>query len=185
MSKDCEQCLQPSNNKFLNCAPRMNDGRNFTDYRPRCIANFTNLPSSVANNSYEYRQYMIKNADQIMKNNRLMSYEANRCGPCVNPYNEGTMMPEQTIQHCNKNNCTFAVNDVNGVGLGRKSDQTMSQNEFMKMKENEQKMLANMENCCATKIDDDQYYAFVYKQQQGIRPSIPSGGYPYLPSDRK
>lgn len=188
MSKECEQCLQPSNNKFFNCAPRMNDGRNFTDYRPRCISNFQDLPPNVRNGSYEYRQFMIANAEKIIKDNRLKSYESNRCGPCVNPFNQGTMVPEQLIQKCNSSTCTFVVNDVNGVGLGRQYDNTKPENKaFLNAKEQEQQMLGNMENCCTSSLDDEKYYPYDYKSAGIVneRTSVPGGGYPFSATDRK
>lgn len=180
MSKECEQCLQPSNNKFFNCAPRMQDGRNFTDYRPRCMVN------SVADaqmNSYQSRQFMIQNAVDLMQKNRQVSYEQNRCGPCMEPFNQGTMMPEQLIQTCNASSCTFKVNDINGVGLGRDSTPNKA---FLEAKMNEQKMLANLENCCATSLDDEKYFPFDYRvPSTSDRVAIPGGGNPFSPSDRK
>ena len=97
------QCKKASDNKYNNCPPLMADGRMFTDYRPRCIANFAvaggaSLPGNFdLPNSYEYRQYLIKNASDIMAKNRQMAYQNNACGPCTNPYNEGTMLPEQSM----------------------------------------------------------------------------------------
>ena len=121
----CQSCNKPSNNQYANCPPKMSDGRMFTDYRPRCIANFAtpglseipgnyNLP-----NSFEYRQYLIKNAGDIMKKNSEASYAANSCAPCVNPYMEGTMLPEQRVVKCDANTCTFSQKDPKGLGLGR------------------------------------------------------------------
>ena len=180
MSKECEQCLQPSNNKFFNCAPRMQDGRNFTDYRPRCMVN--SLVDSQMN-SYQSRQYMIQKANDLMQKNRNASYEKNRCGPCMEPFNQGTMLPEQIIQSCDQNSCSFKVNDINGLGLGRGS---FFDKAFLDAKTNEQKMLANLENCCASSTDDEKYYPFDYKLPSATdRMSIPGGGNPFSPSDRK
>ena len=32
-------CYKTSDNKFMDCPPRMADGRHFTDYRPNCHTN--------------------------------------------------------------------------------------------------------------------------------------------------
>lgn len=185
MSKACEHCEQPSNNKFSNCAPRMQDGRNFTDYRPRCIANFENVGGNQNPSSYEYRQYLVANASEIMMKNKQAAYKQNRCGPCMNPYNQGTMLPEQSLMKCDTNTCSFKLNDHMGIGLGR--DYGYPDNkEFKAAKNVEQEMLANYENCCATTNDDELYYAFDYKPS-GIaneRPSVPSGGMIMNSSDR-
>jgi len=191
MSKECSECSRTTSNKYFNCAPHMSDGRNFTDYRPRCVANFQHFPNNSVDNaapsSYEYRQYLIKNADEMMKKNRQAAYQANMCGPCMSPYNEGTMAPEQTKQKCNSSTCTFYENNANGVGLGRDQGQGGSQAAFLAAKEAEQKMIGNMENCCAAPGDDLNYYPFDYKVSGVIneRPSVPSGGSAMAATDRR
>lgn len=183
MSKECTQCDRPSNNKFTNCAPMMADGRNFTDYRPRCVTNFPldNMPGS----SYEYRQYLIKNASEIIKQNKQTAYKENMCGPCVSPYNQGTMLPEQSIMKCNGSTCSVTLNNPNGIGLGRQYGETNNA-EFIAVKEAEQKMIENMENCCATRADDMNFYPVDYDTSvHDYRASMPSGGHAMAPNDRK
>lgn len=110
-------------NEIFDCPPRMDDGRLFTSYYPRC---FTNLERK---NSYDYRQYMINNAIDIMEKNRHMK----SCGPCMKPFNIGTMLPEESIVKCDKNTCRVVINDPNGLGQGRQ-DYELSDNhkEFIK-----------------------------------------------------
>jgi hypothetical protein len=187
MSKACEQCEHPSNNKFLNCAPRMQDGRNFTDYRPRCIANFQEINGNKYPNSYEYRQYLVKNASTIMMKNRKDVYELNKCGPCMNPYNEGTMLPEHTIMKCNASTCSFNIKEGSGIGLGRDYGYPSEYNkQFLMEKEKEQIMLGAKENCCASVYDDQLYYPFDYKSVGIVneRPAVPSGAKVMIPNDR-
>jgi len=168
----------------------MADGRIFTDYRPRCIANFQMYPSNsvdnIAPSSYEYRQYLIQNASELMKKNRQMAYQENMCGPCMQPFNEGTMVPEQSKQKCNSTTCTFYENDANGIGLGRDYGSSGSQAAFIAAKEAEQRMIANMENCCASRTDDLGFYPFDYKTSGIVneRPSVPSGASPFSGTDR-
>lgn len=183
MSKECTQCQLPSDNKFTNCAPMMADGRNFTDYRPRCVANFPldNMPAS----SYEYRQFLIKNASELMKMNKETAYKSNKCGPCMSPYNQGTMLPEKEIMKCNASTCSITKNDPNGIGLGREYGETNNAN-FLAAKKIEQEMIQNMENCCATREDDMNYYPVDYDNTiSNYRSSFPSGGYAMAPNDRK
>jgi len=186
MSKECAECSRPSNNKFFNCAPRMADGRNFTDYRPRCMqAEQPGAPTQA--NSYEYRQFLIKNADSLMKSNRQEAYKANMCGPCTTPYNQGTMLPEQSIMTCNESTCSSKVVQPNGLGVGRSYGADVnSQKAFLAAKESEQKMLGNLENCCAKPSDDMNYYPFDYNTTgvANSRASVPGGGYPLSATDR-
>ena len=171
-------CERASDNRVSNCPPRMDDGRHFTDYRPRCMANFTLNDESL--NSFEYRQYLIKNADSIMKNNSIAAYKTNVCGPCVEPYNVGTMLPEQSIQVCNKNTCKFTLADQNGLGLGRQygvSQESLDvKNAFLKNKENEQLYYKKFSNNCSTAADNLALFPFDgYNPDDFSRHAIPSG----------
>ena len=117
-------CYKTTNNKFFNCPPRMADGRQFTDYRPICDVN--NLIASNNNliSSYDYRQYLIQNADKLMDINRAYTVQMTSCGPCVQPYEQGTMLPEQAQTKCNSSVCQNSLNVINGLGVGRKYTDT-------------------------------------------------------------
>ena len=98
-----------SNNKYFNCPPRMADGRHFTDYRPNCDLNqFSNITN-------EYRNNLINNAESIMENNKKLSLYKNGDG-CMEPYNLGTMLPEQTNVVCDAEKCQLMMNNTNGLG---------------------------------------------------------------------
>lgn len=119
----------------------MADGRHFTDYRPRCDINYL-YPRDVAMSSYDYRMYLTHNAENIMSKDREAAYRKNVCGPCMEPYEVGTMLPEQTMIECNTQSCRFRVNDPNGLGLGRTfnttSDAEKAKNAFYELKKKEQ-----------------------------------------------
>lgn len=173
-----QRCERASDNRVFNCPPRMDDGRHFTDYRPRCMANFVLNNESL--NSFEYRQYLINNADAIMKKNSIAAYNETACGACVEPYNMGTMLPEQSVQSCNKSTCKFNLNDQNGLGLGRDYGTTQEsiaiKNAFLKNKENEQMYFKNNTNKCSTSSDDMAIFPYDgYKPEQFQRHAIPSG----------
>lgn len=176
--KSCLDCERSSDNRVFNCPPRMADGRHFTDYRPRCMSNF--IMNNDSMNSYEYRQYLIHNADNIMKNNSIASYKDNMCGPCVDPYDQGTMLPEQYLQSCNKNTCKFVLNDQNGLGLGRQNmvseESRAIKSEFLKNKENEQLYFKQNVNCCSTPSDDLNSLPFNgFEEGTFMRTAVPSG----------
>jgi hypothetical protein len=51
--------------------------------------------------------------------NRTNACQKNCCGPCKQPYDIGTMMPEQGSVDCSTGTCNFKPLDKNGVGVGR------------------------------------------------------------------
>lgn len=189
MSQPCNVCTKSSDNKYSNCPPRMADGRMFTDYRPRCIANFAVAGGANVEgnfdlpNSYEYRQYLTKHASEIIAKNREMAYQNNSCGPCTNPYNEGTMLPEKNMIKCDANKCSFYSNDATGLGLGRQYDtnnDTATRDRFIKSKEQEQARLAKNENCCWSTSDDKNYFSYDYSSpSKNERVTVPGGAEAY------
>lgn len=102
------------------CPMRMADGRTFTDYQPRCARNdgWQQLFGQQLN-SYDLRQYLISNADQLMQANRTVASCGAQCAPCKTPWNKGTMLPESSMVKCNAQTCSIAAGDPFGLGQGR------------------------------------------------------------------
>ena len=144
-------CLKTSNNKYSDCPARMADGRNFTDYRQSCAVN--NLLRSGSNtfNSHEYRMYLMRNGENLINLNRDMAFERNKCGPCVTPYNVGTMLPEKTKVACDHHGCLIYVNDETGIGQGRQYNKFPDTSFPVNLGN-------NIVNCCATPIDNFNHY---------------------------
>ena len=70
-------CYSGSNNIHFQHPPLMSDGRQFTHLDPNCEANdklqkFLNIGSN-----YEYRQYLIKNGNSLINNNRMAAFMTN------------------------------------------------------------------------------------------------------------
>jgi hypothetical protein len=183
--KECSECSRASDNKYFNCPPKMADGRHFTDYRPRCQTNAI-IPNNQPLNSYEYRQYLINNADGLMKDNRLHAYNINMCGPCVEPFDIGTMLQEESIVMCDANTCKTMVNDPNGLGTGRQYAtlaNSKSRTEFLKAKHNEQTFMRQHTNCCTNSDDDLKYYPYDGSADVAPRTAVPGGGVPLTGGD--
>lgn len=107
-------CYKTGDNRFNDCPPRMADGRHFTDFRPNCsINNMLRVQNKVAN-SYEYRMFLTRNAEDIMGINTQYAMDKNACKSCDN-----TMLKEQTKLKCNKESCDLQMNDPLGIGQGR------------------------------------------------------------------
>lgn len=158
-----ENCNDCSDSKYYSCPAKMSDGRIFTDYRPRCLAN------SLNKNSYEHRQYLINNAEDLIKQerNKLKS-----CGPCVEPFNIGTMLEEQTFVKCDKGSCQVMINNPFGIGQGRDYNIDDSiHKKFIEDRERENKMAS----CCdMNKAEDDNLF-MANDLTQG-RYATPGGG---------
>lgn len=187
MLKTCEDCERPSNNKFFNCPPRMDDGRHFTDYRPRCTQQYQDKVKNNIMSSYDYRMFLTRNADSFIKHNALNAYMQNRCGPCMEPYNVGTMLPEIEKQTCNERTCSFAVNDPYGIGLGRKfftqDMENAFEQRFLDEKQKEQTYFKQGSQCCGTIKDEMQYYPIDGTAPLMERNAVPSGGTPLTGGD--
>ena len=167
------------NNKHPGCTQRMADGRNFTDYRPRCISNFADFTPDADMNSYDYRQYLQSNCGKILEKIRKDVYNANRCGPCLKPYNIGTMLPEKNEVTCNKSTCSVNSKDTNGLGTGRNYNEISPLNkEFVDMKEEEQSY-----SSCVLTHDDPLFFAYNKEMQKCERAFKPSGNLPLCQGD--
>lgn len=64
-------CYSASNNIHFSSPPLMADGRNFGSWQPEAVINDRIQKQAGIRSSWEYRQYMVHNAAQIMKFNNL------------------------------------------------------------------------------------------------------------------
>lgn len=110
--------LKVPNNKYSTCPALMSDGRLFTDYRPRCNSMEAMLTKGMS--SYDYRQYLIQHADELMQEHRHQAIAVGACESC--DASDKCMMTEETATLCSASTCTTQVNDVNGLGRGRTYD---------------------------------------------------------------
>lgn len=104
-------CDKTSNNKYFNCPPRMDDGRHFTDYRANCyVNNLVRMTNDIVG-SYEYRQFLIDNAEALMQSNREYTEMKNGCSPC-----SAKPVPFHRICDVGLSNMECKLLDPNGVG---------------------------------------------------------------------
>ena len=168
-------CYKSSNNKYFKCPPRMDDGRHFTDYRPNCHVNNLLKANNAILNSHQYRMFLTHNATKLIDLNNTYTVQKNGCGPCMEPYNQGTMLEEQIVQNCNNNSCYSKLNNKKGIGLGRKYDNDSSKCIGWP----EQLPVNQPYNCCADTNSLFNYYNDIDTKAQGeliTRNSVPSGG---------
>jgi len=172
----CSECERESDNKHFQCPPKMADGRAFTDYKTRCGVQST-LMHDKAMNSYELRQYLINNAEALMQQNRDYAEKVNACGPCMQPWHQGTMLPEQSMVRCNESTCSVSTNDPYGLGQGRDYGITNDNQFLAKMQARDDKMRTHTANGCTGYDDDLKYFPVTPVAEE--RYAIPGGGAPF------
>lgn len=64
-------CYSGSNNIHFNFPPIMADGRNFASWQPGSVINEKIREESGIKSNWQYRKYLMENADQIIKYNQL------------------------------------------------------------------------------------------------------------------
>jgi hypothetical protein len=70
-------CYAGSNNIHSDFPPIMYDGRNYADWQPGAVINDNIRKEANIKSNWDYRNYLSKNADSIIKYNQL-----NACGDC-------------------------------------------------------------------------------------------------------
>ena len=143
-------CYKTGDNKYPDCPPRMADGRHFTDFRPNCAINNMMRVQNKIVNSYEYRMFLTRNAEDIMAVNNQYAVDKNACKSC-----DQTQIPEQTKVDCGKESCNTLMNDPQGLGQGRvNSNLTYCDNCPSEMLNRSQ-----VDNNCMTPYDTAQDYS--------------------------
>ena len=73
-------CYSGSNNIHFNYPPIMADGRNFASWQPGSVVNEKIREESGIKSNWQYRKYLMENADQIIKYNQLGACEQSSGG---------------------------------------------------------------------------------------------------------
>lgn len=163
-------CFKSSNNKFYNATARMSDGRSFTDYRPNHEINTHIINNNDIKNIHEYRRFLSRNTEEIIKRNQNYIFLKNGNFDCKGPYEIGTMLPEKTKVVCNQHTCNRLIKNENGFGEGREYSQ--SKNNLLeplpepKLKE---------DNICLNAHNNFKYYPYDINLNKDVRNAIPSG----------
>ena len=105
-------CYKTSDNRYFNCAPMMQDGRQFTDYRQNCILN---NKISQGKNSWEYRYFLTQNAVELQKKMILNQEQKTACTKC----SDNTVLATNTVINCSPTGCSYQMNDPSGLGQYR------------------------------------------------------------------
>ena len=97
-------------NNIFEFPARMSDGRFITDYSPNCMLNNKYQQSM---NSFEYRNYLTNNSNQIVDNINQTNNQLYSCLSC-----SGNLNPSSKYKlNCNEINCQLDIINKNGIAL--------------------------------------------------------------------
>ena len=105
-------CNKTSNNKYFDSPARMDDARTFTDYRPSNSVDDMIRYSNNVISSYDYRQFLIHNASNIMNINNKYTYDKVSNGTC-----NAKEVPFHTQCDINPEYSKCYTINSNGIGL--------------------------------------------------------------------
>tara|TARA_B100000945_G_scaffold299781_1_gene280750 strand:+ start:226 stop:648 length:423 start_codon:yes stop_codon:yes gene_type:complete len=134
-------CYSGSNNIHFDYPAIMSDGRLFTLRDPACIRNTMIKKSAGISNNYQYRQYLIKNADNIMKSNTEKTTD--QCCFSKNIiHNKKPTNNKYIYQSCSDSNQPYGyeTSDLKNVYLTRRELQSqlvspiLTQEELLKLR---------------------------------------------------
>jgi hypothetical protein len=129
----CNSCEKKSNNgeNGMPCFNRMAYSQ-WTHYEPRCVQNQMNRQVNNFKSSYEYRQWLINNAEQIMDDERQVMRGSHECKPCFDyPNEKGTLLDEKRMLSCDNKICSYkAIPDVDNMAQGDGRAATYSSAKF-------------------------------------------------------
>tara|TARA_Y100000996_G_C22182557_1_gene503473 strand:+ start:257 stop:574 length:318 start_codon:yes stop_codon:yes gene_type:complete len=98
------------NRKVNDNFARMSDGRAFTSYYPNCLVNKV---ASKGEDSYKYRQTLIKHADEIIASMGKKAEERHGCNNCSKPI----IPKERYTQECTDEACAIKEYSKDGIGI--------------------------------------------------------------------
>ena len=165
-------CYKTSNNRFFNSSARMSDGRNFTDYRPNVEMNAHIINNSKLANMHDYRMFLNRSAENIIKKTNEYMFMKNGSFDCVKPFETATMLPEKTRVVCDQHKCEIKLVNPNGFGQGREYVTNGNNPILSPLKESQYKL---PDNACSYPFDNFNYYPTMeYNPKKRV--AVPGGG---------
>ncbi len=110
-------CYSGSNNIHFDFPPLMSDGRNFASWQPGAEINSAIRKENKITSNWQYRSYLVNNADEIIKLNQQEA--CNNCGCCNIPKSQKTSNRPFIYQSCVQNSMPFGYenSDLKNVYL--------------------------------------------------------------------
>ena len=113
-------CYSGSNNIHFDFPPIMNDGRNYASWQPGAEINKTLRKENNIKSNWQYRNYLVQNADQIIKLNQQEA--CSDCGCCNVSQSERSNNSPFSYKSCLDNSMPFGYenSDLKNVYLTSK-----------------------------------------------------------------
>ena len=102
--------MEKVTDNFKDFPGRMSDGRAFTNYGPNCLFNRT---IAKENDSYDYRQFLINNAGNIVKDEYETLFKNYSCETCK----KAIVPTEMFVQSCKGGYCMIDKVSNDGIGM--------------------------------------------------------------------
>jgi len=124
-------------------------------------------------NTFEYRMFLSRNADNIRDINELYAEKKNAC-----PGHNASLVPEQTILRCTPEGCQVDMVDPNGIGQGRDfgvGDDCDTLANVSNLRNRVYKKTSKESNCCGQSWQSSGGYPYI-ENNLTISPRSPVGG---------
>lgn len=147
-------CYSGSNNIHSNFPPIMDDGRNYAKWQPSAVINNEIRKNEGIQTNWDYRQYLSKNAEQIMNYNQ--NEACNEFCACPAKYNDPSLTPlgEKMLQNRNEGPFLYKSSSDKSMPFGYENSNL--KNLYLKNHELQSRMIAPI-------LTQDQYLANQYK----------------------
>jgi hypothetical protein len=114
-------CYSGSNNIHFKSPPIMSDGRNYATWQSGATINENIRKKEGITQNWEYRKYLIENADKIIKQNQIGACD--NCGDCKVNINDNTNYPKSPFIYTDTNTKTqpygYETSDLKNLYLSK------------------------------------------------------------------
>jgi hypothetical protein len=101
-------CYSGSNNIHFDFPPIMSDGRNFANWQPGAVINEKIRENAGITSNWQYRKYLVENADTIIKNNQVAACDECCSIPAMNQLGDKQQQNSPYLyQSCSDNSQPF------------------------------------------------------------------------------
>ena len=147
-------CYSGSNNIHFDSPPIMNDGRNYSKWQPAAILNNEIRKSENIQTNWQYRNYLVNNAEKIIKHNQQEACD--ECCSCPAKYSDQSLTPIEVRQLNNSSNTPFLYSSCSDKSTPYGYETSNLKNIYLQDHELQARMIAPV-------LTQDQYLAQNYK----------------------
>ena len=146
-------CYSGSNNIHFDYPPIMDDGRNYSKWQPAAVVNNEIRENEGIKTNWEYRKYLISNADKIISFNQREACD--ECCSCPPRYSDPSLTPLEVRDLNNSQNTPFLYNSCSDDSTPYGYESSNLKNIYLKDHELQSRMIAPL-------LTQDQYLAQQY-----------------------